>query len=353
MPTTRSTLRCTAALFAATALLATAGCATPTSTDAEAGSAATTRTEGVASAGRTVQNCGQEVTLTDPPQRIVSLNQGTTEILLSLGLSDRMVGTATWTDPVLPHLERANESVPRLAENNPSMEVVLDQEPDFVTASFHNTLSEGGVADRQTFTQLGVPTYLSYAECTKSAFDGEDGARDTPLEMSHIAQEVTDLATLTGVPEQGGKINAELRDRVEAATTDPPDSEISVVYWFANAEQPYVAGGYGAPAIISRELGLTNVYEDRKEEWPQVGWEDFAAQNPDVIVLGDLTRRSQTAETAETKIDFLESNPVTREMEAVRNRRYIAVAGGDMNPSLRTVDGIEKVGAGLHQLGLD
>lgn len=35
-----------------------------------------------------------------PPQRAVSLNQGSTEILLSLGLADRMAGTATWADPI-------------------------------------------------------------------------------------------------------------------------------------------------------------------------------------------------------------------------------------------------------------
>ena len=49
---------------------------------------------------------------------------------------------------------------------------------------------------------------------------------------------------------------------------------------------------------------------------------------------------------------FLEKNPVTKQMDAVKNKRYIAVAGADMNPSLRTVDGVEKVSAGLDKLGL-
>lgn len=302
----------------------------------------------------TVKNCGVDVTVDTAPQRIVSLNQSSTEILLSLGVADRMVGTATWTDPVLPNLAAANSKVERLAENNPSLEVVLAKEPDFVTASFLNTLSEGGVADRTRFTALGVPTYMSPSECIKSqAGKGDDdGARTAPLEMSTITDEVTELARLVGVPDKAAQVNAALERRLQAAKTAPVTAGTSVVYWFANSEQPYVAGGYGAPGIISRELGLTNVYADSPQEWPQVGWEDFAAKDPDVIVLGDLTRRSQTAETAAAKIAFLQENPVTRQMSAVRNKRFIAVAGGDMNPSLRTVDGVEKVAAGLKKLGL-
>ncbi|SFF60625.1 substrate-binding protein [Streptomyces mirabilis] len=73
----------------------------------------------------------------------MSLNQGTTEIMLSLGLADRMAGTAIWTDPVMKGLEKANGKVPRLADDAPSFEKALDAEPDFVTASFASTLAKG------------------------------------------------------------------------------------------------------------------------------------------------------------------------------------------------------------------
>jgi iron complex transport system substrate-binding protein len=104
----------------------------------------------------TLDNCGHKVTIKSAPKRAVSLNQGTTEILLSLGFADRMAGTATWTDPVMKGLEKANASVPRLADNNPSFEKVLDAEPDFVTASFVSTLGRGGVTTREQFEKLGV-----------------------------------------------------------------------------------------------------------------------------------------------------------------------------------------------------
>lgn len=68
----------------------------------------------------TIDNCGESVTVDAPPQRVVSLDQNSTEILLSLGLEDRLIGSASWTDPVRENLADANETVPRLADNAPT-----------------------------------------------------------------------------------------------------------------------------------------------------------------------------------------------------------------------------------------
>ncbi len=309
--------------------------------------------EAVVGYPRELQNCGRTTSVVAPPERIVSLNQGSTEILLSLGLADRMVGTATWTDPVMTGLEAGNEKVERLADGVPSMERVLQTEPDFVTASFASTLGKGGVGTAEAFEKLGVATYLSPAECEGKDNEGDDdGARTDILEIDTIYREIDELAQLLGVEVEGDRLIASLKERVAAASQKAPKDEVSVLYWFANSEAPYVAGCCGGPGIITRALGLKNVFDDTKAEWPQVGWETVADRDPDVLVIGDLTRKSQTAETAKAKIAFLESNPVTREMTAVKNKRYIALAGAALNPSIRTVEGLEQVADALAGFGL-
>ena len=131
-----SVLRAGVALVAAA--LALSGCS---SSDDPSGTAE--KNTAASAYPLTIENCGRTITIDAPPQRAVSLNQGSTEILLSLGLADRMVGTATWTDPVRENLADENAKVPRLADNKPSFEVVLDTEPDFVSASFGGTLGPG------------------------------------------------------------------------------------------------------------------------------------------------------------------------------------------------------------------
>ena len=297
-----------------------------------------------------LENCGRTVRVAQPPQRAVALNQGTAEILLSLGLADRMAGTATWTDPVLPRLAADNARVPRLAENNPSLERVLRTEPDFVSASFSATLGQGGVATREQFEQLGVPTYLSPAECSKDNSGDGDGVRADALTLDAVYTEIRDLARLFAVEDRGERLVADLSRRAEAATVDA--SHVRLMYWFANAESPYLAGCCGAPGIITRALGARNVFDDTHAEWPQVNWETVAERDPDVIVLGDPTRRSQTAETAAAKIAFLEADPVTRNLRAVRAKHYVLLTGQAMNPTIRTVDGIEQVSRALRDFGL-
>jgi iron complex transport system substrate-binding protein len=298
----------------------------------------------------TLQNCGREVTIHQPPERIVSLNQGSTEVLLSLGVADRVVGAAGWTDPVLPSLEVDNRKVERLADQSPSLEVVLDKEPDLVTASLQGTLGPGGVTTPAALEQLGVPSYMSAIECTKE-IGNSDGARSAPLTADAVFQEIRDVATMVGEQDKGAEIVADMQRRLDAvATTDRRG--VSVLYWFANAESPYMAGCCGGPGVITRTLGLTNVFDDSPQDWPQISWETVAQRDPDVLILGDLTRKSQTAETAAAKVSFLESNPVTREMTAVRNKRYIALAGAELNPSIRIVDAMEKVARGLRDHGL-
>ena len=298
-----------------------------------------------------VENCGEQVTVDQTPERVVSLNQGSTEILLALGLGERIVGTATWTDPVLEEFAEQNATIPRLADNEPSLEAVLDTEPDLVTASFRNTLGEGGVAEREQFHELGVGTYLSPADCVGKVADSGDGERETPFTEDLLFREITELAQIMDVEEAGEELIADLQDRLDgAARVDA--SGVSAMYWFANSESPYMAGCCGAPGLISTTLNLENVFDDTTQEWPQINWEVVAERDPDVIVVGDLTRKSQTAETADAKIAYLESNPVTREMTAVREGRFIAITGAEMNPSLRTIYGIETVSEGLVDLGL-
>ncbi|UYQ65426.1 ABC transporter substrate-binding protein [Streptomyces peucetius] len=326
------------------ALLLTSGCGTGTSGP----SASAPSTE-----SRVIDNCGRKVSFAgDGPRRAVSLNQGTTEIMLSLGLADRMAGTAMWTDPVMKGLEKANAGVERLAENNPSFEKVLDTEPDFVAASFASTLGKGGVATREQFEQLGVPTYLSPSDCQGKDNSGDgDGVRTAPLSVDTVYGEVRDLARVFGVEERGEELVGRLQARVEKATAGLDASDVTLLYWFANSESPYMAGCCGAPGIITRELGAKNVFDDTTEEWPQINWETVADRNPDVLVIGDLTRKSQTAESAAKKIAFLESDPVTRNMDAVRNKRYVLLSGQAMNPTIRTVEGVEQVAAALRAHG--
>jgi iron complex transport system substrate-binding protein len=344
MPTRRT--RPVLAALVSAALLTACG-----ASEAVPETAAATGGEQATSYPLVLDNCGTEVTVDAPPQRVVSLDQGSTEILLSLGLADRVVGTASWTDPVLPSLAEANAGVPRLADNAPGYEAVLGTDPDFVTASFGRHFATGGVAERDRFTETGIGTYLAPSDCADGQSVNAGGKRSEPVQVDSVYQEIRDLAAVFDVPERGEALVAELQQRAAAATDEIRASGVTLGFWFADTRSPYVAGGTGAPNLLAESLGATNVFADLDDDWAAVSWEAVVDREPDVLVLGDLARDRFPGDRLADKEAFLADDPLTSTMQAVQDQQYIPLAGAELNPSIRFVDGLEALADGLRQLG--
>lgn len=296
-----------------------------------------------------IDNCGRTLSFSSPPKRVVTIGQGSTEILLSLGLGDRIVGTAVWLAPLPEHLAEEGSALPRLADNSPSFEAVLNTRPDLVLVQWVNDIgpTTGRVGTFEQFEQFGIPVYVSAAECAKSDFaaGSGDGAREFAWTMDLLEQEIRDVANIFGVDAAGEQLVLENRTRIEeaAAKVDQLEAkDVSVVYWFSSPElkgEAYVAGQLGAPGWISNTLGIRNVVASN-EEWPLVGWETLANLNPTVIVLGTMDRRQLPADAVAEKRRFLTTDPVTSQMSAVQKGYLIELDAQSMNPTLRAVDGV-------------
>lgn len=306
-----------------------------------------------------VSNCGQTVRFDRPPQKIVSIGQGMTEVLFSLGLADKIAGTAVWVGPVLKEFEAENRKIKRLADNDPSFESVVGEAPDLVTAEFEwHVGSQGSVAKREQFEALGINTYVSPADCVaKVNADGGDGVRKQLFTMDLIYQEIRELSQIFDIQGRGDALIADLKKRESDAVASIRGArlgDIPVVFWFSSKEvegDAFIAGKNSAPAYILKTLGARNVVTT-DEEWPLVGWETIASANPSVIVIATMDRRRYAADDPAVKIDFLEKDPVTSQLEAVRNRRFIQMDAQSMNPTIRTIDGIETLAHGINAFGL-
>ena len=306
----------------------------------------------------TINSCGHEITFKQAPARTVSVGQSTTEVLYLLGVADQVVGTALWIGPVLKGYEDANAKVERLADNDPSFEAVVGKRPDLVTTQFQWQIGpEGVVGTPEQFAELGIPVYTSPADCMgKDNSGGGDGVRKSVFTMDLIYQEVRDLAKIFNVQDRGEEVVADLKKREEAARAKiaSANGKISAVFWFSSAEldiDPYVAGRNGAPGYIMSALGLKNVIES-DEEWPTVGWETIAKANPSVIVAGKMDRRRFPADDVAVKLKFLATDPVASIMPAVKAAHVFEMDAQAMNPTIRTIEGIETLAEAISTAGL-
>ncbi|HAZ0554700.1 ABC transporter substrate-binding protein [Enterobacter hormaechei] len=297
----------------------------------------------------TIENCGVTQTFAQPPQRVVTVGQHETELLLALGLEKTIAATSVWFGELPAPLADAGKNLPRLTENSPSFEAVVGQKPELVLAQYHWHIGpQGEVGTREQFASLGINTWISPADCTDKAVtetSNADGARSAPFSLAEITREVTDLATIFDVSARGEQLNRALTERIEKARARVSAKPLRVVFWFSSSRlngDPWVAGNYGAPGWISRTLGLKNII-DSHDEWPAVTWEHIARSQPDVIVIAEMSRRLYPADDVAVKEAFLRSDPVTKNMPAVRNNHIIVVPAMSLNPSLRNVDAVELI----------
>lgn len=304
-----------------------------------------------------ISNCGQELVFTAAPKSVAAVGQSTTEMLYALGLGNKVVGTSVWFNEVLPDYKEVNAKVPRLADNHPGFEAVAAKKPDLVTTQFEvHVGSQGVVGTRQQFNELGINVYAMPADCVgKDNLSGGDGSRKTPFSIDTVYRAVDELSTIFDVQDRGDKLEEQLRSRVASAAAKAKAldlKDVSAVFWFSSADielDPFVAGQKGIPGFIMNTLGVKNVVES-DEEYPSVGWETIAKANPDVIIIARMDRRRYPADDYQVKLDYLKSDPVTREMKAVKQGRIVVVDAHAVHAGIRIPAGIEAVADALEDI---
>lgn len=317
------------ALLGVLALAALTAC----SGESDAGGAATAEGSTAAATGSpagypvTVDSCGTEVTVETAPQRIVAIKSTSIELLLTLGLSDRMVGTAFSDGPVPDDLAAAYDSVDVLSDGVPSQEALLGVEPDFVYAGWESNFSADGAGERDALQALGIDTYVSPAACK------EEGYMPDPLTFDVLFDEFREIGAVLGVPEAAEDLIAEQRAVLDQVV--PADDGTTALWYSSGSDTPYVGAGIGAPQMIMDAAGLTNIFADVHDTWSSVGWEQVVAADPDVIVLVDAPWN-----TAEAKVEMLENTPATAALTAVREHRYLTVPFPATEAGVRNVDAV-------------
>jgi iron complex transport system substrate-binding protein len=303
----------------------------------------------------TVENCGSSLSFQHAPTRTVTIGQAGTEMLYAMGLGDKVVGTSLWFNNVLDKYKAQNDKIERLADNEPSFESVIGKRPELVAVELEWMVGpQGAVGTREQFHELKIPTYLLPSDCeAKDNLVGADGTRLAPFRIETIYKSVSQLAQIFDVQERGQQLNDQLKASLAKSIATAQGKRLkdaSALVWFSSAQmdiEPFVAGHKGIPDFMLDTLGVRNVVAS-DEEWPTVGWETIAKANPTFLVIARMDRRRFPADDYEKKLAFLRSDPVTRNMDAVKHNRIIILDAMAMQASLRMFDGIEQLATAIN-----
>lgn len=255
---------------------------------------------------------GQEISLMAPPQRIISLYGGLTEVLIALKVKDRIVahiqGDQNLTDipTVGTHLQ-------------PNVEMILALKPDLVV--------QGGVPK-------GMPALK------KLEAEGVPVAMFAPHDFASLFSTIQRLGALIGKEEAAAALNRGLEDRLKQVA-ERLKGQKPVRVFFEVRYHNLLAAGRGSMVndIISRAGGV-NVVETPQRLAPY-SLEALLQAQPEVYIIqqGPMNRSPED----------IYSRPYFQELKAVQARRVLVVDESLFSrPGPRAAEAVEQLARFLH-----
>jgi iron complex transport system substrate-binding protein len=287
---------------------------------------------GLASADTTVQSCNRTVSFDAPPARAISNDVNLTEMMLVLGLADRMVGyTGISGWKTLDEEMRAGiEALPELSAKYPTKEVLVGADADFFFAGWNYGMKVGGEVTPDTLAPFGIKVYELTESCTHIMNKGKASIED-------MYADLTNLGTIFDVPDKAATlIDGYKADLASFADTLETGDPLRVFVYDSGEDAPFTAGLYAMPTALIEAAGGMNVMEDFEKSWGTVTWEEVVERNPEVIVIvnyGEVT--------AEQKRDFMMSKPAFAELDAVKNDRFVTLEYVEATSGPRNIQAIK------------
>jgi iron complex transport system substrate-binding protein len=255
---------------------------------------------------------GEAINLASPPQRIISLYGGLTEILVALGVAPRVVAR-TQGDEVI-------KAIPPVGTHlQPNVEMILALRPDLVV--------QGGVPK-------GIPALR------RLETEGIPVAMFAPRDFPGLFSVIQRLGTLTGRSEAAITLVRAMETQLAAvarrvAGRPPPRVFFEVRY------HNLLAAGRGSLVddIITRAGGV-NILESRQRLAPY-SLEALIQADPEVYVIqqGPMNRSPED----------IYARPYFQELRAVRERRVLVVEESLFSrPGPRSGAAVEQLARFLH-----
>jgi iron complex transport system substrate-binding protein len=274
-----------------------------------------------------VDGAGNVVTLTEAPERIVSLAPSNTEILFLIGAGDSVVGVTDYCD--YPYNFTAWIEAGNMTSignyYGPSIEPIVALEPDLVLASTGSLDAADSLAD------LGYNVIITEGQT-----------------LDEILSDILLVGRATYKNTEAAAVVSDMRTRIDAvvdtvaleATTTP------TVYhevWY----DPIMSVG---PTTFIDELmvlaGGENIFHDAATSWPTVSSEAIVEKNPDVMFFPDMYM--STTNFYET-IQAVKERPGWDSITAIQNDAIYEINADIVSRTgPRLVDALEAIAKMVH-----
>ena len=294
----------------------------------------------LASSKVSVDSCNRTVTFDSPPQRAISNDVNLTEMMLVLGLSDKMVGytgISGWKT-LDEEMRLGVKQLPELSPKYPTKEVLVGADADFFFAGWNYGMKVGGEVTPETLKPFGINVY----ELTESCIHIMTKKK---VSMDDMYNDLLNLGLIFQIENRAKKLVDAYRSDLKKFTQKLGSIPAKKVFVYDSGEDtPFTAGRYAMPTALIEAAGGINIMDDFQKSWGTVTWEEVIDRNPEVVVIVNYGKV-----TAEQKRKFMMSNPAFANIDAVKNDRFVTLEYVEATPGPRNIKAIKKLAKAFRQ----
>ncbi|MCX7539096.1 ABC transporter substrate-binding protein [Corynebacterium sp. P5875] len=295
----------------------------------------------------TVENCGTEVTY-DATEKLFVNDGNIIATVLSAGGRDRIaeVSSVQRDRDILAAKYGADvvDGLKDVAEKYPSLEQIVAEQPDIYVAGWSYGLSDEKNITPDSLADRGIGTYILTEACRQEGTD----ARGIVDPWTSVETDLANIGKIVGDPDTAQAVIRDQNERLKALEEAPQPENRPVVFLFdSGTDAVFTSGRFGAPESILDAAGAENGAHDVEDTWVQVSWEKLADSAPDAFVFVEYP-----GQELDEKIELLRTNPVTRDLPAVRENRFINLPYAMWTAGPLNIDAAEHVRKGLEHLEL-
>jgi len=332
------------ALAVIAACTALAACSSSSSSSSAAAASSSAKATATAAYPVTVTSCGVPYTYTKAPTRAVSNDINTTEDMLALGLESHMAGTfgAVGDGPVsqpVPAEYLAGFS--KVRDVNPDNYFTLEQlvalRPDFLFAGWNYGLQTGTNLTPQNLATYGIKTLVLTESCAHVQSTGSVSIDDTYTDIANLGK-------IFNVESKADALIASMKAHIAAAQQKVAGLKpVTVFDYDSGTSAPVTGPGLAMPTAEIALGGGVNIFASLKQSWTTVSWEQVVKADPECIVINDYG-----TPTAAQKEKFLETDPISKNLTAVKNRCFLPLAYDEVTPGVRNAEAVTAIARWLH-----
>ena len=274
------------------------------------------------------------------PGKVVITHPGATELLLELGLEDRILATVAPYGAPLPRIADKYAKLPILkAQYNPSQEELLEMQPDLIISWVHQ-FSSNAIGYVKTWNERGVGTFIMQSTLTKSK----------PTIENVVYTCISDLGKIFGIQNQTDLYIQDLKNRithVEKAVKNVEQKKTVIVL------QDHFNGTfslYDSRYLINNVIDIAGGINLCETPASFIGAEKVLAFDPDFIVFVSINKADNTKDQTDAQaINSLQEVKALQSMRAIQKGHIINLPFFTVNNGgVRTIDSIEKIARELY-----